>query len=180
MGNINYENQALLFLHKTGVEMSVKFLRHGKHFSDDTDSRDIYRITLKRGNRKFVFPFGQSINASGKYVVREELQNKLWIKNVTDGKIYLTDEEFHKAQRNPDFRPNDIKLNPNFCVPTAYDVLSCLQKYDVGTFEDFCSEFGYDTDSRRAFNTYQNVLEEYKNICMLWNEKEIAKLQEIQ
>lgn len=35
-------------------------------------------------------------------------------------------------------------------MPTMYDVLTCLTKYDPDTFEDFCSEFGYDTDSRRA------------------------------
>ncbi len=30
--------------------------------------------------------------------------------------------------------------------PTAYDILACLTKYEVGTFDDFCSNFGYDTD----------------------------------
>jgi len=39
--------------------------------------------------------------------------------------------------------------------PTLYSVLACLQKYDVGTFEDFCNEFGYDTDN--IFNTYLTI-----------------------
>lgn len=29
-------------------------------------------------------------------------------------------------------------------TPTNYDVLSCLQKYDIGSFTDFCNEYGYD------------------------------------
>jgi len=43
--------------------------------------------------------------------------------------------------------------------PTAYDVLACLTTYDVGTFEDFCSEFGYD-----VFDDYGK--RNYKNYCL--------------
>lgn len=64
--------------------------------------------------------------------------------------------------------------------PTAYDVLACLQKYDVGDFEDFCSDFGYDTDSRKAEKTYKAVVKEYDNVCKIWSDKEIEDLQEIQ
>lgn len=63
---------------------------------------------------------------------------------------------------------------------TAYDVLACLQKYDVGTLEDFCRDFCYETDSRRAEKIYNAVLDEYKNVCMLWNEDEVELLKEIQ
>ena len=64
--------------------------------------------------------------------------------------------------------------------PNAYDILACLTKYDVGSFEDFCSEFGYDTDSRTAEKTYKTVLKEYKMVAELWNDAEIKKLSEIQ
>ena len=64
--------------------------------------------------------------------------------------------------------------------PTAYDILSCLQKYEVGTFENFCSEFGYDEDSRAAEETYKAVCKEYLNVCRLWSESEIEELAEIQ
>lgn len=64
--------------------------------------------------------------------------------------------------------------------PTAYDVLTCLTKYDPNTFEDFCSEFGYDEDSRKAEKIYDSVVDEYKNVAMLWNDEEIEQLAEIQ
>lgn len=64
--------------------------------------------------------------------------------------------------------------------PTAYDVLACIQKYDVGTFDDFCSEFGYDTDSRKAYKTYKAVLREWKNIEFLFTPEQIELLREIQ
>jgi hypothetical protein len=44
-------------------------------------------------------------------------------------------------------------------APTAQDVLSCLAMDSAGfenadNFEDWCGEYGYDTDSRRAERTY--------------------------
>jgi hypothetical protein len=64
-------------------------------------------------------------------------------------------------------------------IPTAYDVLACIQKYDVGNFEDFCADFGYDTDSRKAKKTYHAVLKEFQNVNYLFSDV-IEKLQEIQ
>ncbi|MBU1122379.1 MAG: hypothetical protein KKF54_06775 [Candidatus Omnitrophica bacterium] len=63
--------------------------------------------------------------------------------------------------------------------PNAYDVLACLTKYDVGSLEDFCGNFGYNTDSRKAEKTYRAVVKEYNNITRLFNTEEIGKLAEI-
>lgn len=64
--------------------------------------------------------------------------------------------------------------------PTAYDVLTCLTKYDPGTFENFCSDFGYDSDSRKAYKTYKAVKREWSNVEILWTDEELEQLQEIQ
>lgn len=64
--------------------------------------------------------------------------------------------------------------------PTAYDVLTCLTKYDPGTFEEFCSDFGYDTDSRRAERTYKAVVAEWRKVEAFWTEDERKRLAEIQ
>lgn len=73
----------------------------------------------------------------------------------------------------------DLILKPGV-PPTAYDIIACLTKYDPGTFEDFCSEFGYDEDSRRAERTYNAVKEEWVGVQTLWTDEEIEKLWEIQ
>ena len=65
-------------------------------------------------------------------------------------------------------------------APNEYNVLACLQKYDVGTFEDFCNDFGYDTDSRTAEKTYNAVCDEYKQLCAIFSDDEMEQLQEIQ
>ena len=63
--------------------------------------------------------------------------------------------------------------------PTMYDVLACVQKYDVGSFEDFCGEFGYDTDSRTAERIYKAVCKEYEAMCRLFTEDELMEMSEI-
>jgi hypothetical protein len=62
--------------------------------------------------------------------------------------------------------------------PSMYDILACLTKYDVGSFEDFCSEFGYDTDSRTAERTYKAVLKEWAGVERLFSDI-LEELQEI-
>lgn len=48
--------------------------------------------------------------------------------------------------------------------PDLYDVLSCLQKYDVGSFHDFCSEFGYDICDDDSHRIYKNVCKEFSGV----------------
>ena len=65
--------------------------------------------------------------------------------------------------------------------PTAYDVLAALTKYDPENFDNFCSEYGYDTDSRKAEKIYKAVQKEYDNIISLFGEDDtIEELRNIQ
>ncbi len=169
-----YDTQALEFLKQTNTKFEVKYLRTGKYFNDDKYERDIYQITLTRGTRKYSFDFGQSINCSGVFIAKP--YSKIYLTN-TVGKICFTDQEFNKL---PSICKMECIKNPNFKQPTAYDVLTCVQKYDPGTFENFCSEFGYDTDSRKSEKLYKAIVNEYQNIAMLYNDNEIEMLQEIQ
>lgn len=63
--------------------------------------------------------------------------------------------------------------------PSMYDVLSCLQKYDVGSFEDFCSEFGYNSETiseyKRIKKLYDRVCEEYEEFSGLFDNGEIPE-----
>ena len=63
--------------------------------------------------------------------------------------------------------------------PCNYDILTCLTKYDVGSFEDFCSEYGYDDDSRKAYKTYKAVVKEWENVNRLFSDV-MEQLREIQ
>jgi len=174
----SYEIQANEFLTKTNATIEITFLKEGKHFNSDKENRDIYNVTIKRGNRSFSFNFGNSINDSGFYV-------QIGITKYPIDRKYLSVKDkskliMHiKMSINNSFMSNqDILHYP--VAPTNYSILACLQKYDVGTFEDFCNEFGYDTDSITAEKTYKAVCEEYKNLCTLFTDAEIEQMQEIQ
>lgn len=176
-----YEKQANDFLEKVGATIEVKFVKHAKHFDDDKQARDIYEIKISKKTRSFTFMFGNSLNSSFEYIVAPHLVNKVWNEQMTGGKRGLSADEYKKLKKgNFNLSIRDIYPNPNFKVPTAYDVLTCLQKYDVGTLENFCSEFGYNEDSKKAEKTYNAVAEEFKNVCMLFSDSEIEELQEIQ
>lgn len=133
----NYEQQAKDFLKSTGTTISFKFLKHGRHFTDEKETRDIYKVTLKNAKHRFSFNFGQSIANQGE-------------------------------------------------CPTEYDVLACIQKYDVGSIEDFCSDFGYPLYNECTFKKdakivklYNAVCKEYKNVSDLFTDEEIELLSEI-
>lgn len=63
--------------------------------------------------------------------------------------------------------------------PTMYDILSCITKYNPETFEDFCSEYGYNTDSINAQKTYKAVKREFNGVNRLFGDI-LEELQEIQ
>lgn len=75
--------------------------------------------------------------------------------------------------------------------PTEYDILACLQKYEVGTFEDFCFEFGYEMYAdypeeatkegynKETYKTYKAVVKEYNNVVKLFEDC-LGELAEIQ
>lgn len=67
--------------------------------------------------------------------------------------------------------------------PTEYDILACLEKYDVGTIDDFVREFGYEVheraDVKRIENTYNAVVKEYQDLCRVFTPEQMEMLREI-
>ena len=188
----NYEQQSKDFLNKTNTTFKAEFLKNDYHFDSDTTKRDIYNITLERGNRKFSFKFGQSAFNSSYYLDRTTKKKFNECKDYyesLDSSKKMYKENFFRVITNSSMmigNHSSRKQLINFGVlktgvePSSYDVLSCLTKYDPETFENFCSAFGYDEDSKKSEKTFNAVLDEYKNVAMLWNESEIEELQEIQ
>ena len=70
----------------------------------------------------------------------------------------------------------------NNLEPTEYNVLACLEKYDVGTFQDFCNEFGYDEyeERNKTKRIYNLVVRQYENLCRIFTDEQMEMLREIQ
>jgi hypothetical protein len=67
-------------------------------------------------------------------------------------------------------------------TPTAYDVLSCIGS-DLScptTFEDFCGEYGYEQDSRKAMATFKRCATFGEKLQAFFDTEEMqAELQAI-
>lgn len=66
--------------------------------------------------------------------------------------------------------------------PTAYNVLACISS-DVhcpASFEDFCADYGYDTDSRKAEALHRRCVEFALRLRQFFTSDELAELQNIQ
>lgn len=170
----DYEKQAEDFAKKCGLAMTAKYKRFGKHFPDDKDNRDVYTITLERGGRKYSFDFGQSVANSDFFYCSRSATN-LEMVRFTKGESTCKKKD-ECRQRAGSW---NIVHNKG-AEPTLYNVLACLTKYDPGTLEQFCDEFGYDPDSKKHTKLYEAVKEEYLRICGLLSPSETEELQEIQ
>jgi len=63
-----------------------------------------------------------------------------------------------------------------------YDVLACVNgdAYTPETFEDFCAEYGYDSDSIKALQTFRRCSAFAKRLRAFFTAEELKQLQEIQ
>jgi hypothetical protein len=145
---MDYKKQADDFMTKTGTTMEAVLLGTYKYFADDKDKRDVYKITLKRNGKEYSFDFGQSL-ANSYYYKEAEAQKKAY-----------------RANNYGFFKP----IKKSELIPTCYDVLASIEKYDTGSFDDWCSNFGYETDSRKALETYLKCQEQFDNINRLFHD----------
>lgn len=76
-----------------------------------------------------------------------------------------------------------FKAKKEKAIPTEYDILACLIKYDVGSMDDFMHEFGYEInctqDMTNFINTYNTVVKQYNDIRRCFTEEQIEAMQEI-
>lgn len=76
----------------------------------------------------------------------------------------------HARRKYPKQRVDGPLHNPLvFPNPTVEQVLDCLASdasgyENAGNFDDWCSEYGYDADSRKAERTYNLIAEESKKL----------------
>lgn len=185
-----YDTQAAEVLQKVGATIEVSFLELGKHFKEDKEPRLRYTFTIRKGSRFYTGTFGASLKDT-----EEALLNL--IKNQIRAITALG-----LAAGYPMFQPltgyflelvKQRIATGNYCLgsannllkkaelkkPSEYDILTCLTKYDPGTFENFCSDYGYDDDSIIALEIYEELKEEYQGLAMVFNDEELCLLSEV-
>ena len=166
-----YQEQALEFLRKANATMKIEVVGpdYPNWDEDNVHLRHSVTLTTQKGSYTFLF-WGS------------RLQAELWdtpsalekLACKTFGRHYegLTNSEKAKIRKIIRERSEELKT-------TEYDVLACLTKYDPGTHEDFCADFGYDTDSIRGLKTYVAVQKEYHELCRIFTPEQLEAMQEI-
>ena len=151
-------HKALLELLKS-IKMTYTLRAHGKHFEDDKDIRYIYDIAINRNGKAISFEFGSSIRDTELFTKQSASANTEEAFGFGNGLHKRTEEK------------------KEFFRGFLYSVLSCIASdYHayVGSFEDFCSEFGYDEDSRKAEKTYFAVQKQAFLLRKIFSADEIA------
>lgn len=167
-----YEAQAQKFLKDTNTELTIKFLKFDKYFSDDTHARLVWEVTLNRNERLYTFNFGDSLANTEKA--------------LNYGKVKSTRINYPEKVMRDKMLLNDYKKlmlayidRDKIKKPTAYDILACLDVSYFDDFDDFCSMYGYDTDSRNAEKIFNAIKEQNLNLQVLFSDSELEQLNEI-
>lgn len=166
-----YQEQALEFLRKANATMKIEVVGPGYSDWDDNNVRIQHRVTLTTPKGSYTFPFWGS-----------GLQAEFWdtpsalekVARKTFGRHYegLINSEKAKIRKIIRERSEELKLK-------EYDVLAYFTAYDPGTHEDFCADFGYDTDSIRGLKTYLAVQKEYHELSRIFTPEQLEAIQEI-
>lgn len=196
----NYQQKAKDFLNDTKTSLEVieavpqksplwtmEDGKHGLHYS----------VTLKNSKNKYTFDFWGSITDKEKLEMAEQAETrgiysshyheiKKWceekaketVPNIIKGKSNTS--AIQKDYTAQTWLKNIVPTVKILIKPTAYDVLSCLSPLNDDTFEDFCSSYGYNTDSINALKTYEAVKNQDYQLRKLFSHEEIEKLAEIQ
>lgn len=151
-----FEQKANEFLAAHNIEFEAKFISTRKYFNDDTGKRDVYKIIFSRWTGGL---------PSKNEQIYLELDFGQSINN--SGLKYGQKTRLHSPVKN-------VRIKPN-----AYDVLACITKSDPSNFEDFCSEFGYNEDSRKDYKLWESVCEEWKKVSIFFKPEELEQLQDI-
>lgn len=65
--------------------------------------------------------------------------------------------------------------------PSAYDVLACIGSdiHTPETFEEFCADYGYESDSIKALQTFRRADRFAKRLRAFFTDSEVKQLSEI-
>lgn len=82
--------------------------------------------------------------------------------------------EFHDSVYNTRNNKERIHCGRSRVKPSAYDVLSCVEKYDVGSIDNFVDEFGYEihkwADVKKIERIYAAVCDEAHHVQELFGD----------
>ncbi len=160
-------------LRKLLVELSIGIRFDGikKHFFDDKEERLTGTFSIERGKRKIEFAFGFSIR---------DTENVLFNPVKTNGWTRFDGERvfINSFGDTYKYKLRKEKWLKEFMNDLLYSCLTSCRSdfYCSKSFEDFCGEYGYDTDSKKAEKTWKACLEQSAKLERIFTAEEIECL----
>ena len=171
----DYTQKALEFLNACPAEMQILYAGKAiNHLWNDKEPRDMFSFVIKtqRGTMNGIF--------------WDSLHNTR-LRNMTFKEYYekCTNRSYDFASAQEKLRyQKELKEKKDLVKPTPDSILSCLEKYEVGSMDDFMYEFGYEIkcvkDMINFINIYNAVVKEYNDLCRIFTPKQMKMLREIQ
>ena len=106
-----------------------------------------------------------------KITFRDVKANQLWDETQLRNRYHIYIKNEISGESMSILFWDSIYNREHHLTPTEYDVLACLTKYDPGNYEDFCSEFGYETEIENEFGRLtrnKNAFQIWKACCREW------------
>jgi len=154
---------------KNNANIESVFVPFSQSRNKDEKNKTLnYKVTVKKGNRPFLiidYSMGSAHCISDKVEKLTPYEKRVAIA-----------EECEKG-KSPLFGYNRKIAKPDL-VDVLYSLSSECDALNYSSFEQWASEFGYDTDSRQAEKIYRACLETALKMRNGFGEKAIAELQE--
>jgi len=178
-----YREQGAMFLSETNTTLEVieAVPQTSPLWCKEGEKHGIkYSVTLKNARGVYTFDFWGSIHNANMLALAEKVKGY----GNKQSPEYFALESFLKdkgygiglARLYPQ---KFIEKTREAIKPNAYDILNCLQPVSADTFEDFCSEYGYNEDSRGAEKTFNAILAQDRAMRKLFTIEELEALNEI-
>lgn len=170
---IDYKQEALDFLNECGSSILIR--EAGREIPTwDTKAHATYVCVITTPRSSMTVKFYDSAKNT----------------DLLDMTVVQYAEQMFRMRYN-DLRPferikaqTELKMRKAEAHPNAYDILTCLQKNEVDSMDDFMAEFGYEIKSAQDMtdfiNTYNAVVNEYKDVRRCFTPEQIEKMREIQ
>lgn len=130
------------------MPFSIRAVKLGtfENFESDKEKRDTYEIIVARNGKTITF----------RYV--DSLKNTMLYRIANCEVSYQAAKELKAARES-----------------ALYSILTWIRSdfYCPDTFEDFCSEFGYGTDSIKAEKLFRNCREQSKKLQSIFTSEEM-------
>lgn len=167
-----YIKQAKDFLTGCNATMEIKYVGLEKPNWDDRP-HCVYDCTIKTPRGEMAVHFYDSFHNTEIMTMNDKEYYEKQFRRQYDSLTYLEKQRWLK----------NLKVKRAEAIPTEYDILACLTKYDVGSMDDFMHEFGYEIkctkDMTDFINTYNAVVKEYNDVRRCFTEEQIEAMQEI-